>query len=374
MHTCKAIVRTLLLGLATAGLRGEPALTADGFPVPEAGHEFSFPRDHGSHPDFRLEWWYITGHAFGAGGRRLGFQATFFRSAAPHDGSGGGSDPRFGTGQLYLAHMALLDTATGRFIYQERLNRQGWDAQADTGRLSIVNGPWSLAMEASPSQTMRLHGSVRSEAAFDFVLTPRKPLVIFGSKGVSRKGAAASAASYYLTFPRLGLAGRITLGKEDIEVTGEAWMDHEISSSQLDPGQVGWDWACLQLRNGQEAMCYRMRRRDGTVDPFSTLAWINPEGGVTHYPPSQFGWKVLATWTSPVTGAVYPVRVAITLAPEGSPARTFILEPLAKAQELAGGAGGIPYWEGGCRVLDERGADIGNAFLELTGYAQPLRL
>ncbi len=362
--------------LSAAGVlgAGEPR-TSEGFPVPEAGHVFRFPRDHGSHPDFKIEWWYVTGHAYAAGGRRFGFEATFFRSAAPRDGAGAAGSADFGAGQVYLAHMALLDVRTGRFLHEERLNREGWDAGSAVERLAVHNGPWSLEMAPAPGEGMTLSGGIRSEAAFSFHLEPRKPLVEFGDHGYSRKGAAASAASYYLTFPRLELSGTLRYGAETLDVKGEAWMDHEVSSSQLDPGQVGWDWACLQLGDGTEMMCYRMRRADGTVDPFSTLSLVDRQGRVESVGPAGFRWEVLDTWKSPATGAVYPVRVRLTVgARAGKPARVLLLEPLARDQELAGGAGGIPYWEGACRVTDGSGADLGSAFLELTGYAGRLRL
>jgi predicted secreted hydrolase len=122
-------------------------------------------------------------------------------------------------------------------------------------------------------------------------------------------------------------------------------------------------------------MCYRMRRADGTVDPYSTLAWIDRAGRLTQVSPAGFRWEVLATWKSPVTGATYPIKVRLTATRPGDRQPTaFILEPLARDQELGGDGGGIAYWEGACRVLDERGGEAGSAFLELTGYSRPLRL
>jgi predicted secreted hydrolase len=360
----------LLLGAAATAAAPE----ADGFALPEAGHPFEFPRDHGSHPDFRLEWWYVTGHLWAADGRRFGFQATFFRSAGPRPPGGSAGSPNFGTAQVYLAHVAILDVQTGTFLHQERLNREGWDASADPAGLAVTNGPWSLRMD-EPAQGMHLVAGVRSEGRFALALRPTQPLVVFGQNGVSRKGASPSAASYYLTFPRLAAQGELTLGTAVLAVKGEAWMDHEISSSQLDPQQVGWDWTCLQLKDGENLMCYRMRRADGTPDPFSTLAWIDRAGHLSQVPATGFRWEVLATWHSAVTGADYPIRVRLTATRPGDRAPTaFILAPLARDQELSGDVGGIPYWEGACRVLDAAGDEAGSAFLELTGYARPLRL
>src|SRR5690606_11448407 len=149
-------------------------------------------------------------------------------------------------------------------LHQERLNREGWDAGASTNTLRVWNGNGSLEWAGSPDgQGLFLKAGIRSEAGFDLVLRPIKPLVVFGTNGVSRKGVSPTAASHYLTFPRLAVEGRVATGGVDREVRGHAWMDHEFSSSQLGPDQEGWDWASLQLADGREIMCYRMRRKDG---------------------------------------------------------------------------------------------------------------
>ena len=365
-----------------------PLTTAEGFAVPQPGHRFTFPRDHGNHPDFKIEWWYVTGHLYADAGRRFGFQATFFRSAAPR---GGAEDSAtFGSRHIFLAHMALLDTQTGKFLHQEKLNRAGWDAAASPATLDVRNGPWSLRL-ADPADTssaprLLLTGSIRAEAAFTLTLTPAKPLVIFGEDGVSRKGADPTAASYYLTFSRLRADGELTLfansntsalaasdsPAEKLRVTGEAWMDHEISSSQLSGGQVGWDWLSVHFADGRELMLYQLRRADGTADPASTLTWVDAAGKTQRAP---FTLEVLDRWKSPATGASYPSRIRLTTTDPLTRAPVHLLiEPLAKNQELTGALGGIPYWEGACRIRDDSGRELGSGFLELTGYARALKL
>jgi predicted secreted hydrolase len=166
--------------------------------------------------------------------------------------------------------------------------------------------------------------------------------------------------------------GMLTLSGKTFPVSGQSWMDHEISSSQMGAGQVGWDWVSVQLTDGREVMFYRLRLSDGTSDPASTLTWIDAEGGLTK---SDFSWEVLDTWTSAETGGVYPSRVRLMTTDPASGRRVVLtLEPLAKAQELTGSLGGIPYWEGACRVVGDDGREIGQAFMELTGYAKALKL
>jgi predicted secreted hydrolase len=231
------------------------------------------------------------------------------------------------------------------------------------------NGNWWLRMTDTNRLTMTLQGSVRGQAEFRLELTPSKPLVVFGKNSVSQKAADPSAASYYLTFPRLGASGQVVWGTSTNEVRGQAWMDHEISSSQLGTNQSGWDWCCLQFTNNREIMAYRMRRQDGSQDDYSTLSWVDAQGNVTQLPSASFRMETVRTWRSPQTGAVYPVEIRLKTidATTGQPV-VFLLQPLAEDQELAG-EGRLAYWEGACRVRDEQGAEIGSAYLELTGYA-----
>jgi predicted secreted hydrolase len=359
-----ALLLVLAASAASADIRASdttPSFTAEGFAVPQPGRAFAFPRDHGSHPDFKIEWWYLTGHLYADDGRRFGAQATFFRQSAPDRST-----------QVYLAHMAVLDVRSGRFVHQERLNREGWDASASTETLDLRNGPWSLRFIDAAAERLRLEGGVRAEASFALDLVPAKPLVFFGTDGVSRKGAEPTAASHYLTYTRLRADGELTWETERLRVRGEFWMDHEISSSQLGADQVGWDWVSVHFDDGRELMMYRLRTRDGGADPYSTLTWIERDGTLRT---AEFAWEVLGTWKSPDTGAEYPVRARIrTVDPATGRARTFDIVPLVDAQEITGYLGGIAYWEGACRILDENGRELGSAYMELTGYAEALRL
>lgn len=364
----------VLCGQSAGSSADIPLFTADGFRVPQPNPVFTFPRDHGSHPDYKIEWWYLTGHLFTAEAkpRRFGFQATFFRSAAPRDVAARSAPAEFAHDQIYLAHMALIDVATGRFLHQERLNRAGWDAAAATDTLDVRNGDWSLRLTHSSPETLALVGGIRAEARFALTLTPAKPLVRFGAAGYSRKGAAPTAASYYLTFSRLAVAGTLSLGAEpSIHVSGQAWMDHEYSSSQLDESQVGWDWLSAQLHDGRELMFYALRRRDGTLDPASTLTWIDREGRTARGP---YRWEPLTSWTSPHTGASYPQRIRlVTTDPASGSEVVFLVSPFHPDQELGGSLGGVTYWEGACRLLAADGeTELGSAYMELTGYDRPV--
>ena len=371
-----------LVGVAGQGMlmAAPPSHTAEGYALPQPGREFVFPRDHGSHPDFAIEWWYVTGHLFTTNRGQYGFQATFFRRALlPPGATNRSTSEDFGNDQLYLAHMALVDKNSGVFRFQERLNRAGWDAASATNTLDVHNGNWKYRLRpAAPGEPAReefaLQATIGADIALTLDLTPTKPLVIFGTNGISRKAADPQAASHYLTYTRLAVTGTLTQEATNQPVTGEAWMDHEFSSSQVGGDQVGWDWLSLQLFDGREIMAYRMRRKDGTTDPFSTVAWVDQQSNVRQVGPAQFKWTIRDHWHSQQTGTDYPAKMQLAaLNPKTGQWETFVVEPCVADQELAGKIGGVGYWEGACRVRDASGREMGRAYMELTGYGQSLQ-
>jgi predicted secreted hydrolase len=395
MHRPRSPLRFWMAGLVLLLALARPGLWAaelqspvrPEFALPQPGRIFQFPADHGSHPEFKIEWWYITGHLTSEGGQRHGFQATFFRRASDvrpspypagtNASTASPSTPNFATDEFFLAHMAWLDVSTKTFRHEERLNRRGWDAQAATNRLDVRNGNWSLkdlGPDAQGQPKLELRGGIQADLFWRMSLTPKKPLVVFGTNGVSRKAREASAASHYLTFPRLAVIGELRRGSQTERIEGEAWMDHELSSSQLGEGQVGWDWTSIHFFDGRELMAYRMRRDDGSTDSFSTVAWIGTDGRVSQWGPDRFTWRGEGQWRSPRSGGTYPATVLLTVPePNGRPGPTLRIEPLCADQELSGGIAGVPYWEGACRVLDAQGKEVGRAFVEMTGYAGHLR-
>lgn len=361
----------LVLGLLTPPGAGEtPTHTPDGYRIPVPGTVFTFPHGHGSHPGFRIEWWYVTGHLRDDRGERHGFQLTFFRSALRPLEAQEAASPPFGRDQLHMAHAAWSEIGTRRFESEERLDRGGWDAGASTQRLDLFQNEWRLAArDDSPNPVIDVFFTLKNSRRVLLSLRPLKPFVQFGEDGVERKGAAPSAASHYLTFTRLQAEGMVEIDGESRRVTGLAWMDHEISSSQLDADQTGWDWASIHLDDGREIMMYILRREDGTVDPHSVLYWVDREGGLTAVAPDAFAWEAAREWTSPKTGAAYPLDWTLTVTdPESGTPATFRVQPWFDAQEHPGRLSGIPYWEGACRVTRD-GQPAGRAYVELTGYA-----
>jgi predicted secreted hydrolase len=356
---------------------GSPPLapsTSDGFAVPHPNPRFTFPRDHGRHAAFKLEWWYLTGHLHGPAQERFGFQATIFRRAGrpPVPSPPPVEAESFSSEEIFLSHVALLNVPTGRFLHGERLARAGWSASASEKTLDTrVHDTRIVLMDQARSE-IHLDASIRNEARIQLKLTPEKPLVVFGKDGVSRKGASDTAASWYLTFPRLKAAGTVRVANTEWRVEGNAWMDHEISSSQLAENQAGWDWAGIQLDDGREIMTYRLRLKEGSTDPASALVWVARDGSLTHQGADQFRWETTRHWKSPHSGASYPLPVRLHATDPESGERVILeLEPLVWDQELESPQSGVPYWEGACRVRRST-QTIGSAYVELTGYSGAL--
>jgi predicted secreted hydrolase len=336
------------------------ALALD-FKVALPGHHYDFPRDHFSHPDYRTEWWYYTGNVRARDGHRYGFELVFFRQGQDREPSATSSTWRMD--QMYLANLAVTDLDAGRFRYFKRLNRAGpgiAGVSFEDGR--IWNGNWQVRWDKSSNvQTL-----TATADGFDFSLrlTPAKPPVIHGENGVSQKAAGEGRASYYVSFPRLTVDGRLN----GAEVTGSAWMDHEWFTQQLDPSQRGWDWFSVQLENGADLMLFDLRRADGTIDPYSSGTFIAKDGRATHLKRGDFELQPLEYWTSPKTGARYPVKWRISV-----PSQKLALECAAavRAQELVSeDDSGLTYWEG---AVTYSGSSPGVGYLEMTGYASPVK-
>ncbi len=338
---------------------------SSGYRYAIAPRAFHFPRDHGSHPDYRVEWWYYTGN-LSAGRRAFGYQLTWFRVGV--DPAWRASHSAWAPRDVMFAHLALSDVASTRYRFHERILRPALGmAGADTTTLAVWLDDWSVALEPD-GRTQRLRASA-SDFALDLRLEPRKAPVAHGLAGLSRKSAAVGNASYYYSFTRLATSGRIRAGADSFTVGGDSWMDHEFSTSSLDSSQVGWDWFSIQLDTNQELMLYQLRRRDGTIEPFSSGTWIGSDGRGAHLPRDAFTIQITRRWKSPHSGADYPHGWHIQVPSRGA---DLVVSPALDDQELTADAtGGLVYWEGCVRVRGTlRGAPVtGRGYVELTGYA-----
>jgi predicted secreted hydrolase len=394
---------SLLVGGLSANTRSAGAQerkdggSAEPFQAARPGYLFDFPADHASHPDFRTEWWYYTGHLWvvapDGDGRGtpmapeapddgvpptpsdLGFQLTFFRSGVARP-----DPPRpsaWALNDLYFAHLAISDFSGRRFHLGERLMRDALAlAGADSMTYRVWIDDWEVALE--PDGSHRLVADEPGEDGgdghgLDLRLTPLKPPALHGEAGLSRKGAAEGEASHYYSLTRLSAEGTVRLGERTLGVRGEAWMDHEFATGELAPDLVGWDWFGLQLDDGSELMLYTLRRADGTAAAASSASLIERAGLVSHLTRGDFVVEVVRRWTSPESGATYPASWRLRVPEAGL---VLDLEPRLADQELVTpGSTAITYWEGAVSVGGtRRGKPIsGRGYVELTGYAGSFR-
>lgn len=368
--------RRLLTGLAAA--IAQPVVLAQAFgdgshlPPPASrlpqfapvvpGYVMRFPHDEGSHPDFRLEWWYITGWLNDTAARPLGFQITFFRARPDliHD-----NPSAFTPRHIMIAHAAVSDPAHGRLIHVQRAARAGFAlAGADEGRMRAWIDDWSLD---------RRDGAFRAqlpaqEFQLDLAFEPTQPPLLQGENGLSPKGPAPESASYYYSLPHLKVTGTLARNGKSQTVGGSAWLDHEWSSSYMAKEAVGWDWIGVNLDDGSALMAFRMRdKNSGSF--WAGGAYRRPDGNVKIFSSDEVRFTPRRGWRSPRTGTNYPVSWAVKAG-----ALEVVIEPLMDDQEHdTRASAGTIYWEGAVRVL-HNGKPIGRGYLELTGYGRPLRL
>jgi predicted secreted hydrolase len=326
----------------------------------------SFPRDHGAHPEVQTEWWYLTANLIGDDGRRYGVQVTFFRHGVDPSKVRSDQSPLRARHAL-AAHLAVADVDSGVFLHAERVWRaDGGFAGFITDDLGVWLGDWEL--DRLDGDVIAAKSSDRAAGiAVDLRFRPTKPLVRHGDEGYSRKGPDAGNASVYVSWTRLEVGGSLTLDGRELAVAGEGWFDHEWGTSQLGEGVVGWDWLSLRLSDGSELMVYRLRRRDGSADPFSSGTVVLPDGSARRLEVNEVVLEPTAKWTSPNSGGEYPSGWRVRVPTEGL---DLAVEPLLQGAEVDGRAStGVVYWEGPVRLSGSHG---GEGYAELTGYAGSL--
>jgi predicted secreted hydrolase len=335
----------------------------------EGQRVWSFPKDHGAHPDYRTEWWYFTGNLADADGKKYGYQLTFFRQGLRAEVN----DKRnfWLVRDIYLAHFALADVGSNSFWFSEQTSRSGpglAGAKQDAMDVWCLN--WSARME---------NGRIFLEAGREDVklkleLITNKPLVLHGEKGFSQKGLLPGQASWYYSLTDLRTKGTLTArgSKKPVAVSGTSWFDQEFGSNQLSTEQQGWDWFALHLSDGRDLMLYVLRKKDGTVEPTSSGTLIEKNGRSRPLKRADIRIEALDHWKSPLSGGIYPARWQISIS---SADIQLVLAPLIADQELnTVGSTGVVYYEG---AVSGNGKSIGKSvscegYVEMTGYAGAL--
>ena len=325
--------------------------------------QLQFPRDFGSHPDLRTEWWYVTGHAHTSTGRPFGFQVTFFRSRVEATQA---MRSHFAAKQLVFAHTALTDLEGRSLLHDQRMARtaggQAFASETDTDQ-RLRN--WSLVRRGG-----EYHALIAAEGfTLDLQFTPTQPVLLQGRQGLSRKGPEPAQASYYYSVPQLSAQGRITLQGRSLDVRGTAWLDHEASDALLHPQAVGWDWIGMNLEDGSALTAFHLRRADGSA-LWAGGSLRTGAGALRVFTADEVRFEPESVWTSPRTQARYPTRWRVH-----TPAGLFSVQALLDDQELdSRSSTGAVYWEGLSELRNAQGQRVGRGYLEMTGYTAPLKL
>ncbi len=318
--------------------------TAEGFDVPERGYQFEFPQDHGPHPEFRIEWWYLTANLKGEDGRDYGIQWTLFRSALKPFEHEGWQSP-----QIWMGHAAV--TTPDAHYFAERLSRGG------IGQAGVRADPFEAwidewHMRGDDFDTLALSAS-GADFSYDLSLDATGPLVFHGDNGYSVKSADGQASFYY-SQPAYSVQGVLHLPTGDVPVTGQGWLDREWSSQPLSSDQSGWDWFSLSFEDGQKLMAFRLR---GARAEFTSATWIDADGRTTALPDGSAQFTPLQT--NEVAGRDIPTRWRVSL-----PDRDLDIKVDALTHQSWMGTR-FEYWEGPVSVS---GTHTGRGYLEMTGY------
>ena len=379
---CGLFFAVLAIGFTSRPSAGATEEAANGEPQwrqAAPGYVWEFPRDLHAHPDYKTEWWYITGHlqTQDEDAASLGFQLTFFRIGIQPTPAGT-SGSNWSTSNLVMAHAALTDSASGKHLFSEVIWRtnsllggfgapgdsvlawcQAPPGTADRWTLNHVDGSYHLQVRDDEQQL-----------AFDLICEPTRQPVFHGEGGFSPKSADGRTGSLYFSQPRMQVSGTALQNGQMKPVRGQSWLDREIFTSTLGEGQKGWDWLSLQLGDGRELMIYRLLAADGTAD-FALGTLVERGGNSTSLPSDQWILTPDDHWTSPETGARYPVSWRLQVP---SANLDLVLEAVMPDQENVSPRTGIHYWEGAVRALDRQsGQPAGRGFVEMTGYGEGSR-
>lgn len=331
--------------------------------------DFSFPEDHGPHPEYGVEWWYYTGNLDSEEGRHFGFELTLFRIGLTSESPERNSD--WAASQLYMGHFAVTDVEKNRFYAFERFSREALGlagaSVAEDQKFRVWLEDWSVDGNGTTQPTITLRAA-EEDVAIELSLVSDKPLVLQGDRGFSQKSAEPGNASYYYSITRMPTSGTVSIGQQSFAVQGNSWMDREWSTSALSEDQEGWDWFALQLSDGRDLMYYQLRLEDGGVDRFSSGMVVSRDGSTTSVSADEVSISVLDTWESP-RGGSYPARWRLQI-----PSQSLDIEvtPYIENQKLDLS---VRYWEGAVKVVGKSGGlpVSGSGYVEMTGYFDGLR-
>ncbi|MEI8292522.1 MAG: lipocalin-like domain-containing protein [bacterium] len=322
------------------------------------GWDYQFPKDHGSHPGFKTEWWYFTGNLRHTGGLEFGYQLTFFRQGIL-DSSLTLPASRFVQRDVKFAHFAVSDISRKMFYHFQKLSRGAFGESGfdDGARIAWIDN-WCCERTGVDEFHLK---AAQDGVSIDLMMTSPRPPVIHGRGGVSQKSEGEGRASHYYSLTRLQTRGTVSIHGVDYLAEGLTWFDHEWATNQLAANQSGWDWFSMQFEEGGELMLFQIRKKEGGRDPFSSGTFVDASGVAHKIGVEDFALSPIEWWTSPDSKGRYPVAWKIKIPAHGV---DVVVRARFEKQELA--AAPFAYWEGSVSV---DGSHTGRGYLEMTGYA-----
>ncbi len=314
----------------------------------------NLPDDMYFKKDYRVQWWYFTGHLWDEENREFGYELTFFTVNVNKKNF----KSKFGLKTIYITHFAITDVKNKKFYFSDKADRGAFGfAGADTDRLNIWIGETKLT---GSLEKIEITG-IDKDKKIQLTLIPSKPYILNGINGYSRKKEDDPLdASLYFSNPRLKTEGILNLKGKKYKVKGYTWFDREIFSHYKDKG---WDWFAVQLENNTEFMIYLVRDKKGNIDSYSSGTFIYKDGSYKTLTLKDFNVENLEFFRSRKTGAKYPSKWRVKIPSENI---DIVIIPLVENQEvIAYYTTGNYYWEGTCKV---EGSQTGRAYVEMTGY------
>jgi predicted secreted hydrolase len=334
-----------------------PIASAQEFLDVTPDYQVKFPEDFYFKKDYRVQWWYFTGHLFDESGREFGYELTFFVVNVQKRNY----KSQFGVNTIYISHFAISDVLRNKFYFSDKADAGVFGfAGAEKDQLKVWIGKNTLK---GTMNEMHIKASDEKNM-IDLKLIPVKPVVLNGENGYSRKSEESLLiSSIYFSYTNLKTEGKIKIENKIFNVKGKSWFDREISSKSLSENQEGWDWFAIQLDDAREIMLYMIRNRDGSIDKYSSGTLVYPDGKYQKLSRDDFNVKVLSHYKSKKTKARYPSQWEVKILSENT---VLTITPLIEDQEIvAYGTTLNYYWEGTCKV---EGTSKGRAYVEMTGY------
>lgn len=313
-----------------------------------AGYKISFPQDHQSHAEFAVEWWYVTANLTDQNNQAYALQWTLFRFVSESQAT------PWSNAQQYMGHVSLRDGKSAWF--EERFARGGvGNAGVDPSPFVAFIDDWQWRSRSDKLFPSTIKLSIHNKVSAELNLNTHRPFVLHGEQGYSRKLRDSSQASYYYSQPHIEVAGILNLPTGPVEVTGQAWYDHEWTSEYLNPQARGWDWFSIHFAQGAKLMLFNMRHSQ--AKDYWSGTFISEQGKVIHLTEQDIIARVIKT--QKVAGRQLPLNWSIQI-----PKQNMQIQ-ISPIQIEQWNPGIFSYYEGGTKVS---GSHTGVGFIELTGY------